>query len=167
MKVVALGYRFKPKSSIFAEDLNQAFTQGQHLITHALGRVQACQLPAQGWASRPGRVICWLCIWTCWHREAPCWGCSSHPPQGWSCNVATPTCWRRAAARRTRWTGPLNGGRTHEQKEPMISQNHFMFRGCFTSRKCTYCHTDNSTSTFWITWDFITFLYVQLSISSS
>lgn len=67
-------------------------------------------------ASDSGTVICWLCIWTCWHRVALCWGCSSRPPQGSSCNAATLTCWRRAGAQRTRWKGPLNGRNESQSK---------------------------------------------------
>lgn len=58
MNVIAIGYRFKSRSSFLFQSfnhwnvkarliLNQVFTQGQNFIIHALGK----GIPAEGWAS--------------------------------------------------------------------------------------------------------------------
>lgn len=128
MNVVAIGYGHKSRSTIVSKSLITGMWNQVWSWTKCLpkGNSSSCMLRAEcgclGFQQRAGlagsgRVICWLCILTCWHRVALCWGCSSRLPQGWSCNAATLICWRRADARRTRWRGPLRRGTKHRTQE--------------------------------------------------
>lgn len=147
MKVIAIGFRFKSRSFVFFQSFTHWNVKAIFPKPSVFPRAtfhRSCsrqsagiRVPAQGWANVLSIVICWLCIWTCWHHGAPCWGCSSRQPRRWSCNAAMLTCWRQAGARRTHWTGPLNRGTKHQPMRRLV--RHRMCNSWYRHRLNKWC----------------------------